>query len=66
MGVINPFDFFIETTPRPIPSAIRLSSADLKPYLDVPDSARGRLDEWVAASATPPADGQPTVQFLAR
>jgi uncharacterized protein (DUF2126 family)/transglutaminase-like putative cysteine protease len=66
LGVINPFDFFVEdyaaTYPFSYPDEL---AADLKPYLDIPDSARGPLfDEWVAASATPPADGERTVQFL--
>ena len=66
MGVINPFDFFIEsyaeTYPFNYPDEL---AADLKPYLDIPASALGPLvNEWVAASATPPSDGQPTVQFL--
>jgi uncharacterized protein (DUF2126 family)/transglutaminase-like putative cysteine protease len=66
MGVINPFDFFIEdyaqTHPFSYPPEL---AADLKPYLDIPESARGPLfDEWVASSTAPPADEQPTVQFL--
>ena len=66
MKVINPFDFFIEdyaeTYPFSYPPEL---DADLKPYLDVPDSARGPLvNEWVASSAKPTSDGQPTVQFL--
>jgi uncharacterized protein (DUF2126 family)/transglutaminase-like putative cysteine protease len=66
MGVINPFDFFVEdyavTYPFSYPAEL---AADLQPYLDIPDSARGPLlDEWVTASAAPPGEGQSTVQFL--
>ncbi|HEX3206493.1 MAG TPA: transglutaminase family protein, partial [Propionibacteriaceae bacterium] len=66
MGVINPFDFFIEsyaeTYPFNYPPELE---ADLKPYLDVPASALGPLvNEWVASNAKPTSDGQPTVQFL--
>ena len=66
MGVINPFDFFVEnyaeTYPFSYPPEL---AADLQPYLDIPGSARGPLlDEWIAASATPSGDGQRTVQFL--
>jgi uncharacterized protein (DUF2126 family)/transglutaminase-like putative cysteine protease len=66
MGVINPFDFFVEdyaeTYPFSYPPEL---AADLKPYLDIPASARGPLlDEWVGTSATPPAEGQAIVQFL--
>jgi transglutaminase-like putative cysteine protease len=66
MGVINPFDFYVEnyaeTYPFSYPPEL---AADLRPYLDIPDSARGPLfDEWVTASVTPPADGQRTVEFL--
>ena len=66
MGVINPFDFFVEdyaeTYPFSYPPEL---AADLKPYLDIPETARGPLlDQWVTSSNTPPADGQRTVQFL--
>ena len=66
MKVINPFDFFIEsyaeTYPFDYPDEL---AADLKPYLDLPASGLGPLvGEWVAASGTPPSDGQPTVEFL--
>src|SRR4029453_14450781 len=55
MGVINPFDFFIEDyagrSPFGYPPVL---GADLKPYLDIPDSALGPLvKEWVASSVTP-------------
>jgi uncharacterized protein (DUF2126 family)/transglutaminase-like putative cysteine protease len=66
MRVINPFDFFIEgyaeKYPFRYPSEL---AADLKPYLDAAESEVGPLvDKWVAASGTPPPDGQPTVEFL--
>lgn len=66
MKVINPFDFFIESYAETYPFSYPPElEADLKPYLDVPDSARGPLvNEWVANSAKPTSDGQPTVQFL--
>ncbi|HEY6688908.1 MAG TPA: transglutaminase family protein [Propionibacteriaceae bacterium] len=65
LRVINPFDFFIEdyaeTYPFRYPPEL---VADLKPYLDIPAAARGPIfDDWVTATA-PPADGQPTIQFL--
>ena len=66
MKVINPFDFFIEsyaeTYPFDYPDEL---AADLKPYLDLSASGLGpRVGEWVAASGTPPPDGQSTVEFL--
>jgi transglutaminase-like putative cysteine protease len=66
MKVINPFDFFIENYAESYPFSYPTElAADLKPYLDIPDSAHGPLlDGWVASSATPPPDGQPTVEFL--
>jgi uncharacterized protein (DUF2126 family)/transglutaminase-like putative cysteine protease len=66
MGVINPFDFFIESYAETYPFSYPPElEADLKPYLDIPASARGPLvDEWVANSAAPQTDAQPTVQFL--
>src|SRR5215213_4859213 len=65
MRTINPFDFFIEdyagTYPFRYPPEL---AADLKPYLDISPKARGPIfDDWVEATA-PPADGQPTIQFL--
>jgi uncharacterized protein (DUF2126 family)/transglutaminase-like putative cysteine protease len=66
MRVINPFDFFIENYAERYPFSYPPElAADLKPYLDVPDSARGPLlDEWLSTSTAPSADEQPTVQFL--
>jgi uncharacterized protein (DUF2126 family)/transglutaminase-like putative cysteine protease len=66
MGVINPFDFFIESYAETYPFSYPPElEADLKPYLDIPDSALGPLvKEWVASSVTPPSEPQPTVQFL--
>src|SRR5512132_3684373 len=65
LRMINPFDFFIEdyaeTYPFRYPPEL---AADLQPYLDIPAAARGPIfDDWVTATA-PPADGQPTIQFL--
>jgi uncharacterized protein (DUF2126 family)/transglutaminase-like putative cysteine protease len=65
MRAINPFDFFIEdyagTYPFRYPPEL---AADLKPYLDIPASARGPIfDEWITGNALP-ANGQPTIQFL--
>jgi uncharacterized protein (DUF2126 family)/transglutaminase-like putative cysteine protease len=67
MRAINPFDFFIEeyaeTYPFSYPAEL---AADLKPYLDVLDSARGPIfDDWVSGSAIPSPDAQSTVEFLA-
>ncbi len=66
MRVINPFDFFIEDYAEKYPFRYPPElAADLKPYLDTPESEVGPLvNEWVAASGTPPPDGQPTVEFL--
>jgi uncharacterized protein (DUF2126 family)/transglutaminase-like putative cysteine protease len=66
MRVINPFDFFIESYAENYPFSYPPElAADLKPYLDIPESEAGPLvNEWVAASGTPPPDGQPTVEFL--
>ena len=66
MAVINPFDFFIEdyaeTYPFRYPDDL---AADLKPYLDIPLSARGPIfDEWAIDNARSPSGEQPTVQFL--
>ena len=66
MRAINPFDFFIEDYAETYPFTYSAElAADLKPYLDVPDSARGPIfDDWVGGSAIPSPDAQPTVQFL--
>jgi uncharacterized protein (DUF2126 family)/transglutaminase-like putative cysteine protease len=66
MGVINPFDFFIESYAETYPFSYPPElEADLKPYLDIPASALGpQIKEWVAGNTTPPSDAQPTVQFL--
>jgi uncharacterized protein (DUF2126 family)/transglutaminase-like putative cysteine protease len=66
MRVINPFDFFIESYAESYPFSYPPElAADLKPYLDIPESEVGPLvNEWVTASGTPPPDGQPTVEFL--
>ena len=51
MGVINPFDFFIEDYAERSPFAYPPElAADLKPYLESPAQARGpALDAWLAA-----------------
>jgi len=66
MRVINPFDFFIEDYAESYPFSYPTElAADLKPYLDIPASAQGPIfDDWVAGSALPSPDAQPTVQFL--
>jgi uncharacterized protein (DUF2126 family)/transglutaminase-like putative cysteine protease len=66
MRAINPFDFFIEdyAATYPFRYAAELAS-DLKPYLDIPDSALGPIfEDWAGGSAIPPPNEQPTVQFL--
>jgi uncharacterized protein (DUF2126 family)/transglutaminase-like putative cysteine protease len=66
MGVINPFDFFVESYAETYPFSYPPElAADLQPYLDIPRAARGPLlDEWVAGSAAPSGAEQRTVQFL--
>jgi uncharacterized protein (DUF2126 family)/transglutaminase-like putative cysteine protease len=66
MKVINPFDFFIESYAETFPFSYPPElAADLKPYLDIPESEVGPLvNEWVETTGTPPPDGQPTVEFL--
>jgi uncharacterized protein (DUF2126 family)/transglutaminase-like putative cysteine protease len=66
MRVINPFDFFIEDYAETYPFRYAAElAADLKPYLDVPDSARGPIfEDWAGGSAIPPPNEQPTVRFL--
>ena len=67
MRAINPFDFFIEEYAQNYPFRYPDElAADLKPYLDIPASARGPIfDEWITGTGPPPTDEQPTVQFLA-
>ena len=50
MGVINPFDFFIEEYAERYPFAYPPDlAADLQPYLETPADARGPvLDDWLA------------------
>ena len=63
MGVINPFDFFIESYAETYPFSYPPElEADLRPYLDVPASALGPLVKEQSQRAPPPSDAQPTVQ----
>ena len=66
MAVINPFDFFVEDFAEHYPFAYPPElAADLQPYLEIPESARGpRLDEWLAALPTPGPEGQLIIPFL--
>ena len=65
LRAMNPFDFFIEDYAESYPFRYPEDlAADLTPYLDIPAAARGAVvDGWMTANA-PPADGQPTIQFL--
>ncbi|HWI30510.1 MAG TPA: transglutaminase family protein [Microbacterium sp.] len=65
MMVINPLDFFIEKSAERFPFEYepRLK-ADLAPYLR-PVADSDAVDEWMRARPPLPADGVPTVQFLA-
>ena len=66
MAVINPFDFFVEDYAERYPFTYPAElAADLQPYLEIPESARGpRLDEWLAALPTPGPEGQLIIPFL--
>ncbi|MCW2810446.1 MAG: transglutaminase [Friedmanniella sp.] len=66
MGVINPFDFFMEdyaeTFPFTYPADL---AADLQPYLDSPDSALGpALDAWLTQLPVDTGTAVPTITFL--
>ena len=52
MRAINPFDFFIEEYAQNYPFRYPDElAADLKPYLDIPASARGPIfDEWITGT----------------
>jgi uncharacterized protein (DUF2126 family)/transglutaminase-like putative cysteine protease len=64
LQTINPFDFFIEDYAANYPFRYPQElAADLQPYLEIPDSARGPVfDDWVTGTAI--QDEQPTVGFL--
>ncbi len=68
MGVINPFDFFIEDYAEQAPFTYPAElAADLKPYLDSPASALGPvLDDWLRALDSDGTRGLPTIAFLSR
>ncbi len=66
MGVINPFDFFIEEYAEFYPFTYSPDLAsDLAPYLATPDQAPGPvLDDWLKALPATPEGGMATVPFL--
>jgi len=66
MGVINPFDFFMEDYAERFPFSYPPElAADLQPYLDTPDSAMGPLlDDWLAGLPVDPSNSVPTISFL--
>ncbi|MFT4306832.1 MAG: transglutaminase family protein, partial [Microbacterium sp.] len=65
MMVINPFDFFIEEYAERFPFDYAPAlAADLAPYLR-PVEGSDRAAQWRRELPEPPADGVPTVTFLA-
>jgi transglutaminase-like putative cysteine protease len=65
LGVINPFDFFVESYAERFPFQYPPElAAQLRPYLETEAVQGPVLDEWLAALPDVRAEGQPTVSFL--
>ena len=66
MGVINPFDFFVEEYAETYPFSYAPElKADLQPYLESPVSALGpQFEVWLAGLPKPTGGGQPIIGFL--
>ena len=67
MGVINPFDFFVEDYAERYPFQYPPGLADdLKPYLEPGAGTMGpAMEQWLARQPPVPEGGQPVVNFLA-